>query len=323
MSTEYQPVDVVAVGENATDTILRLPHFPAFNSSMRIHSAHLLPGGQVATAMVACQRWGLRARYFGKIGDDPAGKFQVEQLAGTGIEARWSVVPQCNSQTAYILVDDSNGERTILSERDERLSHTLEELPKPAILNAKVLHLDGHNAAVHATVARWARDAGIPVTADVDSLYPGHEELLASVDYLVGAHDLAERLTGIPSHLEALPVVASKYANRLVAVTLGRHGVIAYAPAAGEFTYCPAFEIEPCDTTGAGDLFHAGFVFGVVQGWPLARILDFSCAAAALNCLALGARGGIHSYDETERFRASAPRRSPLAPLGQYNVLAR
>lgn len=323
MTEEFLPVDVVGIGENATDTILRLPRFPAFNSSTRIHPAQILPGGQVATAMVACQRWGLRTRYFGKIGDDAAGRFQVNALRESGVDARWSTVERCNSQTAYILVDDASGERTILFERDERLSHILEELPRAGILGAKALHADGHNALTHAAVARMARAAGIPVTADVDNLYPGHEELLGAVDYLVGSHDLAQRLAGLASHSDALPAVARKYGNRLVAATLGRDGVLAYEPAAQKFSYCPAFEITPVDTTGAGDLFHAGFVFGVVQGWPLARTLDFSCAAAALNCLALGARGGIRSFDETERFRLTVPRRSPLPALAQYNVIDR
>jgi sugar/nucleoside kinase (ribokinase family) len=316
-------VDVVGVGENATDTIIRLPRFPAFNTSTRIHTARVLPGGQVATAMVACQNWGLRTRYFGKIGDDPAGALQIAEMRRCGVEAHWSTVRQCTSQAAYILVDDSTGERTILFERDERLSHTLEELPREAIVAARVLHLDGHNAAVHATVAGWARAAGIPVVADMDTLYPGHEGLLAAVDYLAGSHDLAERLTGRPSHLEALPMVASKYGNRLVAGTLGRDGVVAFEPLTQTFSYCPAFAIAPSDTTGAGDVFHAGLVYGVTQGWPLGRTLDFSCAAAALNCLAEGARGGIRSFEETERFRLTAPRRSPQGCFAQYNVLAR
>jgi len=117
-------------------------------------------------------------------------------------------------------------------------------------------------------------------------------------------------------------VVAAKFGNKLVAATLGHAGVLAYEPATAKFTYCPAFAIQPRDTTGAGDIFHGGFVFGVLRGWPLARTLDFSCAAAALNCLAFGARGGIRSLEETEQFRSSAPRHVPEPSLAQYNVLA-
>lgn len=322
MPQSFAPIDLAGIGENATDTLLRLPRFPDFNSSLRIHSSQVLLGGQVATATIACQHWGLRTRYFGKVGNDPAGKMQADALHAAGVEAHLITVPDCHSQSAYILVDQRNGERTILSERDERLSHSIEEVPREGITSARVLLVDGHAAPTHAVVASWARAAGIPVVADVDNLYPGHEALLAQVDYLVGSHDLAQRLTGLASHTEALPAVAHKFGNKLVAATLGREGVLAYERAANKFSYCPALAIEPLDTTGAGDLFHAGFVFGLAQEWPLPRILDFGCAAAALNCLSLGARGGIRSLADTDRFRAFTPRHSPHPAYAKYNVLA-
>lgn len=321
MPVTFPRVDVVGIGENATDTLLRVPRFPDFNSSLRILSSQILPGGQVATAMIACQTWGLHTRYFGKVGDDSAGHLQARELARAGVDAHLLTVAQCNSQSAYILVDASSGERTILFERDERLSHTPQEISREGITSGRVLHVDGHNAHTHALAAGWAREAGIPVVADVDNLYPGHKELLASVDYLVGSNELPHRLTGISSHLEALPAVAERFGNRLVATTLGVHGALSYEPRSRRFTYCPAFAIAPVDTTGAGDLFHAGFLYGFVQGWPLARILDFACAAAALNCLELGARGGIKSFAETEHFRTSAQRGPVPETLAQYNVL--
>jgi len=320
MAPKFPAVDVVGIGENAIDTLIRVPHFPAFNSSTRIHSTQILLGGQVATAMIACQRWGLRTRYFGKVGADDAGRIQQEALADAGVEAHIEVVFDCNSQTAYILVDDATGERTILFERDERLSHRPDDLPREEVIGGKVLLVDGHAASTHAVAAGWARAAGVPVVADVDNLYPGHEDLLASVDYLVGSRDLAQRLTGHATHVDALPAAAEKFGNRLVAATLGSEGVLAFERASRRFSYTPACKIDPVDTTGAGDLFHAGFVFGLAQGWPLSRILDFSCAAAALNCLALGARGGIRSLEETERFRATAERHAPPAALARYNL---
>src|SRR6476646_454373 len=100
-----RPADVVAVGLNATDTLIRVPRFPAFDSKTTIFSSSLLPGGQAATAAVACQRWGLRSRYVGKIGDDAAGHLQREELAREGVEARLIEVPNCDSQVAFIIVD--------------------------------------------------------------------------------------------------------------------------------------------------------------------------------------------------------------------------
>src|SRR5271154_647032 len=95
-------VDVVGVGINATDTIIRLPHFPALDSKVELLSSDVRPGGQVASAIVACNRWGLSARYVGKIGDDGAGRFQAQEMEREGVEAHWIVAPNCTSQTSFI-----------------------------------------------------------------------------------------------------------------------------------------------------------------------------------------------------------------------------
>src|SRR5271154_4191591 len=104
--------DVVGVGINATDTIIRLPHFPTLDSKVELLSSDVRPGGQVASAIVACSRWGLSARYVGKIGDDGARRFQAQEMEREGVEAHWIVAPNCPSQTSFILVDQPSGERT-------------------------------------------------------------------------------------------------------------------------------------------------------------------------------------------------------------------
>src|SRR5580700_5325736 len=114
-------VDIVGVGLNATDTIIRLPHFPAFGSKVEFRVSEILPGGQVATAVTACARWGLAARYVGKIGDDDFGRLQQDEMRKAGIETHWAVVPNCPSQSSFILVDQESGERTVLWKRDPRL----------------------------------------------------------------------------------------------------------------------------------------------------------------------------------------------------------
>lgn len=299
MPGDARQVDIVGIGLNATDTIIELPHFPAFNSKVEILAARILPGGQVATAMVACQQWGLRTRYVGKIGDDAAGELQSRELSCAGVEAHLLMVPNCLSQLAYILVDRPTGERTILWRRDPRLGIEPSELRKEWITSARLLHLDGHDPLAGVTAARWAREAGIPVLADLDNLYPGIEELMPWVDYPVTSQDFPSRLTGESNLFAALRRIHRQYACRVACATLGRDGALAWD--GSRFWYSPSFMVGVADSTGAGDVFHAAFAYGLLQGWDLGRLLDFSCAAAALNCAALGARGGIRPTEEIEK----------------------
>jgi sugar/nucleoside kinase (ribokinase family) len=290
--------DVAGIGLNATDVLIRVPRFPEFNSKIEFLDARTMAGGQTASAMEACQRWGLRARYVGKIGDDSAGEFQRARLAEFGVETHWLAVPGCSSQTAYILVEEDSGERTILWRRDARLEIQPEELRREWVTDARALLVDGHDTRAAATAARWAREAGIPVVLDVDNIYAGLGELLEATDYLIASKEFPTRWTGEPDLRRALLRLRAAHGCRAAGATLGRSGVALWDGAG--FHVVPAYRVRAVDTTGAGDIFHGAFVFGLVQGWELERILDFSCAAAALSCTEVGARGGIRPLAEIE-----------------------
>jgi sugar/nucleoside kinase (ribokinase family) len=311
-------VDVVGVGINATDTIIRLPRFPELDSKVEILSAEVQPGGQVASAMVACQRWGLTTRYVGKVGTDEAGRLQARMFVREGIEAQVILVPSAASQVAFILVDEDSGERTILWKRDAAIALQPEDLRPEWITQARALHVDGHDTAAAATAARWARLAGIPVTADLDNVYPGVETLLPSVDYMIASRQFPERLTGEADLRNSLPLLQKRYKSRVAAATLGRDGVLAWDGM--DFHYAPAFEVSVRDTTGAGDVFHGAFLYTLFQKWPLARQLDFCCAAAALNCTAAGARGRIGRLQEIEELMRSGRRYEAAFPPGSLGA---
>lgn len=297
-----QKVDLVGVGLNATDTIIALPHFPARGSKVEFSELKVLPGGQVATAAIACQRWGMTSRYVGKLGDDSAAALHGEEFARMGVEAHLISVPGAPSPQSTILVDP-HGERTVLGRRDERVILQPGEVEREWIVNARALLVDGHDTAAATLAATWAGEAGIPVVADIDELYPGIEELLPRVDHLIVSRDFPGRVTG-EDHLEtALAEMHRRYRCRLAAATLGEGGVLAWD--GHRFCYAAAYRVSVVDTTGAGDIFHAGFIYGMLRDWPLERQLQFACAAAALNCTALGARGGIASVAAIEELMAT------------------
>ncbi len=297
-------VDLVGVGLNAIDTLIPLAHFPARGSKTEYTNASILPGGQAATTVIACQTWGLSTRYVGKLGDDHAGNLHRQEFARTGVDARLITVPNALSPQSLILVDDG-GERTVLCRRDERLLLQPSDLDRSWIVNARALLVDGFETAAATQAASWARAAGIPVIADLDETYPGVEDLIANVDYLIVSRDFPTRLTG-ERHLEqALRAAKKRYGCTIAAATLGADGVLAWD--GRQFHMSAAYRVPVVDTTGAGDIFHAGFIYALLQGRPLERQLDFACAAAALNCTCSGARGGISSVEAIEKLMATTP----------------
>jgi sulfofructose kinase len=303
--TNPSQVDLVGVGLNATDTLIPLSSYPERGSKMEYRSETVLPGGQVASTVIACQHWGLRTRYVGKLGDDAAAALHHSAFAREGVETQIVTVPGGVSPQSLILVD-SLGERTVLNRRDDRLILQPRELDRNWIVNARALHVDGHDTAAATLAATWAREAGIPVIADLDELYPGVHTLLEKIDYLIVSRDFPCRLMNEPDLETALRQMQHRYGSTLAAATLGQDGVLAWD--GRQFHHTPAYRVPVVDTTGAGDIFHAGFIYGLLQGWPLARQLEFACAAAALNCKGAGARGGIESVEAIESLIAAGDR---------------
>lgn len=298
-------VDLVGVGLNATDTVIPVVDFPVRGSKVEFRNSSVLPGGQVATTVVACQYWGLKTRYVGKLGEDEAAALHRRAFATAGVETRILTVPGGSSAQSIILVDNG-GERTVLGRRDDRLLIHPTDLDRDWITSARCLHVDGYDTAAATLAATWARAAGVPVVADLDELYPGVEDLLHTVDYLIASRDFPCRLMSENNLEKALFKMQARFGNLLAAATLGEQGVLAWD--GHHFLHTPAFKVPVVDTTGAGDIFHAGFIFGLLQAWPLERRLDFACAAAALNCRAVGARGNIAPLAAIESLRTTGVR---------------
>lgn len=300
-------VDLVGVGLNATDTLIPLATYPVQGSKVEYRNATVLPGGQAATTVIACQHWGLSTRYVGKLGDDDAATLHRREFAREGVDARLTTVVGGASPQSLILVD-AEGERTVLCRRDERLLLKPSDLDPTWIVNARALHVDGYETAAATVATGWARAAGIPVIADLDEMYDGVDQLIENIDYLIVSRDFPCRLMGDADLERALQRMQSRYGCRLTAATLGRDGVLAWD--GKRILHTPTFRVPVVDTTGAGDIFHAGFIYGLLQGWPLEKQLEFACGAAALNCMASGARGGIRKVRVIEELMATTPRYS-------------
>jgi sulfofructose kinase len=301
--------DLVGVGLNATDTLLIVSHFPAYAGKVPFEAEVLSPGGQVASALVTVAKLGLRVKYIGTVGDDERGRVQIESLRETGINLDdVEIRENCPNQTAYIIIDQSTGERTVLWSRPHCLRLEPESVTLDKIAGARMLHIDGHDTPAVEKAAQLARSRGIPVTCDVDTIYSGFDLVLESVDYLVASSEFPGQWTSDRDPFRALETIQKEHKMKCAAMTLGSHGALARID--GKFVYSPAFVVNCVDTTGAGDIFHGAFCYAVLEGLPMRETLEFSNAMAALNCTKLGARGGIATVEEARALIERGERRA-------------
>jgi sugar/nucleoside kinase (ribokinase family) len=293
----------VGFGLNAVDHLVVVAEYPAFDTKTRFIEHKQGAGGQTASCMVGLQRLGLRTAYAGRFGDDAEGRFGFAALKAEGVDVTHAeVIAGARNQIAFIIIDARTGERTIIWDRDERLAYRADEAPADFGARGRVLHLDAHDPPACVVVARAARAAGTIVSADIDNIYEGLPELLPLIDVLITSKEFPRRLTGIADERAALAEVQARYGCALTGMTLGERGALLYHD--GVFIESPACPVPGgCrDTTGAGDAFHTGFLYGLLQGEEIETCLRLGCAVAALKCRALGARTALPRLPELNNF---------------------
>ena len=299
--------DAVGFGLNAVDHLIVVSEYPAFDTKVRLQEHRQSPGGQTATAMVALQRLGLQTAYAGRFGSDAEGQFGLSSIREEGVDLEFAeVIAGARNQIAFIIIDARSGERTIVWDRDERLAYTADDAPIQVSTLGRVLHIDAHDPPACARLAQSAQGSGTIVTADIDNIYEGLPELLPSIDVLVTSREFPHRLTGISDERASLVELKARYGCAVVGMTMGKRGAMIYCD--GQFMESPAYEVpDACrDTTGAGDAFHGGLLFGLLSGEDLETSLKLANATAALKCRALGARTALPTRGELERFLSSA-----------------
>jgi len=298
-----RPFDVAGFGLNSIDLLAVVAEYPASNSKQRLQRFMHMPGGQIGTALTACARLGLRATYIGSFGSDPLGAMSKQSLVDAGVDvSNARTVEGATNQFAVILVDARSGERTVLWDRHPALTFDPQDIPRDGVSSGRMLIVDCHETAGATVAARYAREAGVPTVIDVEKVRPGIGELLQQIDVLIAAQDFPAALTGHEEIGRALEAMAAEYPSaRVVCATLGEGGSLALCN--GREIRTPAFQIDCVDSTGAGDAFRGGFAAGclLMPDADVEDILNYANAVAALNCRALGARGGLPTAAEVEQ----------------------
>lgn len=295
--------DAAGFGVNAVDHLMVVPEFPLADTNTRLIEHKQGAGGQTASAIVALQRLGMRTTYAGRFGADPEGRLGLQSLQREGVDLEFAeTIAGARTQVGYIIIEAKGGERTVIWDRDERLAYSDQDAPVELAGRARVIHLDSHDPLACARMAKAARAAGTIVSADIDNVYHGLPEFLPLIDVLISSKEFPRLLTGLEDSRAALVEIKSRYGCALVGLTKGGRGATVLCD--GIFLETAAFRVPGgcVDTTGAGDAFHGGFLYGLLQTEDIESSLRIGCAVAALGCRALGARTGLPTRQELEGF---------------------
>jgi ribokinase len=254
-------------------------------------------------------RWGIAARFAGVVGGDPFGRIILKGLQEERIDTSAVRVREGGrSQFAFICVEPKTGHRTIFWGRPEASPLQAAEVPEGFLRDAGALHLDGLflEASLHS--ARSAKRCGIPVVLDAGSLKPGMLELIRYTDHLIAAEEFIRRYEP-EAPLARRLCKLREMGPEVVTVTLGDRGSVSLwedAPA-----WLGALRVKAVDTTGAGDVFHGAYIYGLLKGWSPPERIRWATVAAGLSCRFLGGRSGIPSLREVrERLSETGPFRN-------------
>jgi sulfofructose kinase len=297
--------DVLGVGANSIDFVYNLPAYPQPGgplSKLRIISTERSPGGQTATVLCACASLGLSTRYVGTIARDENGLLVREAMQARGVDVSGAIERDAPNAFALILLasshPESSGERIVLWDRDPRMALRPNDLPDDLARGARLVHVDDVDGDAAIAAGRAGMAAGLPVTSDLEAVKPHTKDLLGAVTIPIFAESVAEELAGERDLETALRKLRTPRMT-LLCTTLGANGA---AMLAGDrFIRQPAFAIQPIDTTGAGDIFRAGFIYALLRGQTPEQILRFACAAAAVSCTRRGAIHSIPALDDVVR----------------------
>ena len=307
---EPREFDVVGFGTNAVDYLIQVPEYPKFNSKIELNDYVKAAGGEVATTMVGLQRLGLKTSYAGRFGNDDAGDFGLKSLKQEGVDTSFSEqVEGARTQIAFIIVDEKTGERTVIWKRDKQLQFKEDEVSEEILKRTKVLHFTPHDTKACIKLAKKAKEIGVIVSIDIDKIFEGIEKLLPLVDIFISSSDFVESFTGIKDKRTALDQIKYKYGCNLTSITLGDKGSLIYCE--NKFIETAGFAVpNGCkDTTGAGDSFRAGFLYGLLTKKTVEESARLANAVAALKCREIGARTALPTNDELEDFLNASKKR--------------
>lgn len=296
-------IDCLGLGIVPLDILMEIPRYPKPGSKLDASRMAIQGGGPAPNCMVGLHRLGLHTDLIAAVGNDLPGALTREQLRREGLSERYLVTKKARSDLAIGFIEQKSGDRTLV------LNRTVHVQPRDIVTSKlpipRVVHLDGRDMSACLKLARWAKRIGALVSFDIGSVRNDVSAIFPLVDHLVVADAFALPYTNSRSIRAACEKLSHECPGTVV-VTHGTSGQTAFAD--GAWYHQCAFRVDTVDTTGAGDAFHVGYLFGLIKHEDLPVCLLLGSAVAALNCTRLGARAGLPTRAQLRSFLKRKPK---------------
>ena len=300
MKRTFEDIQVIGLGQACVDYLGRVSSYPVEDDKVELLDFHIQCGGPASTAMVTLARLGIKTSFLGSISDDHFGNIILKGLIDEHVDSSLlKITPGYSSQFAFISITETNGNRTIFWHKGNvphLKGHDVDLSPFP---NVRILHLDGLMIEASIEAAKQAKDKGIIVVMDAGTIRDGSMELVSLVDVLIASERFAAPLLGSDISPEGRLKVIRQLCPGDIVITLGAKGSIGLNN--GQIIHQCAFPVRAVDTTGAGDVYHGAYIYGILEGWDMSQCMRFASAASAIKCREIGARKGIPKFDEINK----------------------
>jgi sulfofructose kinase len=295
--------DCLGFGICAADYLCIVPRYPGLDEKTEAVEFFRQGGGPVAMALVTLARFGCKTSFISLVGDDIDGKFIIAEFQREGVDTAGIIIDKSiATNQAFIWIDRPTGKKSIVLNNRNHRQIAPSEIVLSHIGSVKYLLLDGRDTDASFDLIRWAKAGGVKIVMDAGSPRNSMNELLAVVDYPVVSQVFCQQFLKTNDYKIAVEKLLNFGATAAV-VTCGKQGC--YGGDASGLYFQNAFPVEVVDTTGAGDVFHGAFLFGLLNNWELPEILKFASAAAAIKCTRLGGRSGIPDLATVNKFLES------------------
>ena len=288
---------ILCIGQASYDITLVLEKFPLENTKNDIFHRIECGGGTSSNPAYLLGKWGMDVSFMGTIGDDLYGKKILKEFISVDVDTTYLEVKESETTTSFVLANQEKGTRTIFTHRSkELLSNDFLDFEPDIILTDGKEYKATKNILNRYPSAISVLDAG----KNTEEVY----DLCTQVDYIVASKDFAEKATNLKfvpndsnSFVHIYNLLFMKFKKELV-ITLEEDGCLYRKD--GILKRMPTIKVHVKDSTGAGDFFHAAFVYGIAKGYPYETVLKLANVTASLSLRNIGSR---YSFPEKEEVK--------------------